>query len=283
MSKTHKYLKKSGGDSRKPRRILTGVFIAALALFLIVLLLVLFRLGKKQEAPVETVPTTETTAPTETEAETAPTTEETTVPTEPEPQMLPEMAELYRENPDVIGWLNIEDTRIDYPVMYAPEEYGKYLHRNFEGNYSIGGLPFVSEDCSFDPESDNIMIFGHNMNNGTQFRDLVRYEQKNYWQAHPTITFKTLYEERTYEVFAAFRDRVYYNYEDVFKFYQFIDVEDEAHFNEAMSAFKSKGTYDTGITPEYGDHFLMLITCAYHVDDGRYVVVARQVKEDSTE
>ena len=118
------------------------------------------------------------------------------------------------------------------------------------------------------------------MNNGSQFATIMDYENKAFWEEHPVIYLSTLYETRTYEVLACFRDRVYYKYEDVFKFYQFIDAEDEAAFDEAYNYFKNKSCYDTGVTAEYGDDLITLVTCAYHTDNGRFVVVAKRVHDD---
>ena len=117
------------------------------------------------------------------------------------------------------------------------------------------------------------------MKNGTMFKTLVLYEKEKYWKEHPQIMFTTLYEERTYEVIAAFFDRVYYSYEDVFKFYRFIDAEDEAQFADAIANYKEKALYDTGVTAEYGDKLLTLVTCSYHTNNGRFVVVAREVEQ----
>ena len=114
------------------------------------------------------------------------------------------------------------------------------------------------------------------MLDGSLFRSRPKYESKSFWQAHPTIHIDTLYEEGEYEVLAAFYDRVYYTYENCFKFYQFIDAADEADFNNAISNFRSKALYDTGVTAAYGDKLITLVTCAYHVEDGRFVVVARK-------
>lgn len=197
----------------------------------------------------------------------------------PKPQMLPEMAELYAQNPDVIGWITIEGTAVNYPVMYTPEDEEKYLRRSFEGVYDMGGVPFVDKDCSLDPESDNLIIYGHNMNSGTMFHDLLYYKQESYWKEHPTLTFKTLYEERKYEILGAFPDRVYYRYEDVFKFYQFIDAETEEDFEEAISYYRANTPYDTGVEAVFGDRLITLVTCAYHHEHGRYVVVAREITE----
>ena len=208
--------------------------------------------------------------------------EETTepVPTETEPpQIMPFFEAKLAENPDIAGWVKIDGTKVDYPMMYTPNEEDKYLHLDFDGNWSVGGLPYLEEGCSLSPESDNLIIYGHNMANGTMFHTLMSYDQKHFWEAHPTIRFSTLYEERTYEIIAAFYDRVYYKYEDCFKFYQFIDAEDEAHFQEAIDYFKKTALYDTGVTAEYGDKLITLVTCAYHVDNGRFVVVAKDVTD----
>lgn len=206
---------------------------------------------------------------------------ETIAITEPlptDPVMLPGLAAWYEENPDLCGWLRIEDTALDYPLMYTPEEPEKYLRMDFDGAYSVGGIPFLDADCSLDPESDNLIIYGHNMRDGSQFRSVMMYKDKSYWEEHPTILLSTLYEEREYEVLAAFYDRVYYKYEDCFKFYQFIDAEDEAAFNEAISYYKENAEYDTGVTAEYGDRLITLVTCSYHCEHGRFVVVARENK-----
>ena len=112
------------------------------------------------------------------------------------------------------------------------------------------------------------------------FRSLLKYESKTYWEAHPTIMYSDLYNEYTYEVVAAFYDRVYRKTEtDVFKFYQFIDAEDESHYTDAIDNFKSKALYETNVDAVYGDQLITLITCAYHTDNGRFVVVARKASE----
>lgn len=190
------------------------------------------------------------------------------------PVMLPQYAQLYEQNADLFGWLCISDTAIDYPVMHTPDDPEKYLHTNFQGAYSYPGVPFIDAACMAD--SDNLLIYGHNMPNGSMFRGLIKYEQKNYWESHPTITFNTLYEQQEYEVLAAFYDRVYYKTETCFKFYQFIDATDETDFDNAIAQFKEKALYDTGVEAKYGDKLITLVTCAYHTDNGRFVVVARK-------
>lgn len=190
--------------------------------------------------------------------------------------ILPEFVTVYEQNPDFFGWLEIQGTKIDYPVMFTPEEPEKYLRANFQGQYSRSGTPFVDGGCTGD--SDNIIIYAHNMSDKTMFHSLLNYQEKDYWRQHPTILFSTLYERGEYEVLAAFYDRVYYKNEKVFKFYQFINAADEADYQYAIEQFQKKSIYDTGVTAQYGDRLITLVTCAYHTDNGRFVVVAREKK-----
>ena len=123
---------------------------------------------------------------------------------------------MYEQNPDLFGWICIEDTVLDYPVMHTPDDPEKYLRLSFEGETSTAGTPFMDAKCGID--SDNYIIYGHNMKNGTMFREILQYANKSYWQEHPMIRFDTLYEQGEYEVLAAFYDRVYYADENCFKF-----------------------------------------------------------------
>ncbi len=202
---------------------------------------------------------------------------EVTSPTD-EAQILPHLAEMYAQNPDLAGWIKIEDTVVDYPVMYTSENGEKYIYADFQGKFNVAGLPFIEDDCCMDPESDNLIIYGHNMKNGSMFASLMKYQKETYWEEHPTILFSTLHEEREYEIVSAFYDKVYYQHEKCFKFYQFIDARDEAHFNEATDYYYEHALYDTGVTAEYGDRLITLVTCAYHIENGRFVVVAREKK-----
>ena len=262
-----------------PAKIVVVQCIIASVLAIVLLVLLVY-------TPDDGIPDLPTGTTTVTEGTTGNTTAGTTTGTEPTetepPRMLPKMEVLYASNPDTIGWITIPDTKVDYPVMYTPYEPEKYIHANFKEQFSIGGLPFIEDACSMDPESDNLIIYAHNMNDGSQFQNITNYAYKRFGLEHPTIQFSTLYEERTYEVVAAFPDKVYKPTEDVFKFYQFIDYENEEEFNEAMTYFKEKSAYDTGVTPVYGDKFITLVTCAYHVKNGRFVVVARQVTPEVT-
>ena len=283
MRKTYKHARRSGPP---PVVILLAVLLTVLCVNLAV---VVALVRSTPEEPGETLMEAVTTAPAAPVAaepiETEPViTTETTEETQPsetaeapkEREYLPFLQEKREENEDTVGWLTIQGTKIDYPVMYTPQDPEKYLHLGFDQKYSFAGLPFIDANCSLDPESDNLIIYAHNMLDGSMFRSLMKYEQKSYWQQHPTVKLDLWDEEREYEVLAAFRDRVYYKTENCFKFYKFIDAESEDSYREAMDYYKTHACYDTGVTAQPGDRLITLVTCAYHTDNGRFVVVARE-------
>lgn len=268
---------------RKNKCLLPLLLITAvLALVLLVVLGAALFLGQNEQADEEfqelalmVQEAAETTVmPSETVCITQSTLPETTAPQETQPAILPQYAEAYARNNEMVGWLRIDGTMLDYPVMHTPSDPEKYLHMDFEQKNSYPGTPFLDAKCTM--ESDNLLIYGHNMPNGTMFRSLFKYEQSNYWKEHPVIVFDTLYQQQEFEVMSAFYDRVYYKTENVFKFYQFIDPETEEEFHAGIEQLKNKALYDTGVTAEYGDQLITLVTCAYHTDNGRFVVVARR-------
>ncbi len=193
--------------------------------------------------------------------------------------ILPQLEAYYEKNQELAGWITIEGTELDYPFMYTPEDPQNFVPVDLDGNYSSSGTIFVDANCSLNPESDNLILHGHNMRDGSMFRTLLSYQDESFWEEHPVIRFSTLYEEREYEVLAVFYDRVYYADEDCFKFYQFIDAENEAEYNEAIAYYQENTLYDTGVTAQYGDRLITLSTCSYHEANGRFVVVARECTE----
>lgn len=189
------------------------------------------------------------------------------------------LAYLYEENNDFAGWLSIDGTAIHYPVMLTPSDPEYYLRRDFYGKSSISGVPFIGEGCNL--ESDNIIVYGHNMKNGTMFADLTKYSEQDYWEAHPDIVFETLEELNCYEIIAVFQDRVHTKNEtDAFRFYSYGGVLSKELFDDYIKTVQEKSLYDTGVNAIYGDQLLTLSTCSYHVKDGRFVVVARQSEKD---
>ena len=192
-----------------------------------------------------------------------------------EPPILPEYQELYEMNSDLIGWLKIEDTDINYPVMQTPDEKDFYLRRNFNKEYSTGGCLYAREQCNVFLPSDNITIYGHHMRNGSMFADLDGYNRESFWETHSEITFNTLYEHHTYQVFAVFKTSA--SVDKGFKYHQFVDADSQEDFDDFITTCKELSFYDTGITPEYGDKLICLSTCEYTLENGRMVVAAVRI------
>ena len=194
-----------------------------------------------------------------------------------EPVMQERFKPLYEENSDLVAWLSIDGTVIDYPVMQCEDdEY--YLHHDFYGNEDKYGCLYVRGKADIDAGT-NFIIYGHNMRDGSMFGDLDLYRQESYYLEHPLISFDTLYDEYTYEIIAVFLSQIYNSDDEVFKYYQFYQADTEEEFDYFYRNIKELSLYDTGVTAEFGDVFLTLSTCAYHVDDGRFAVVAKRVDE----
>lgn len=189
---------------------------------------------------------------------------------------LPWYQELHQENPDMVGWLKIEDTKIDYPVMQTDEENANfYLYKDFQKNSSVRGCIYAREQCDVFAPSDNITLFGHNMKDGSMFAALGKYYDKSVWENNPMVFFDTLTESHVYKIFAVFKTS---GTDDVgFGYHLVVDAKDEAEFNEFIATCKQLSFYDTGITPVYGDKILCLSTCEYTIDNGRFVIAAVRI------
>ena len=182
---------------------------------------------------------------------------------------------LHEKNPDFWGWIKIDDTALSYPVMHTPENPEYYLRRDFEGAYSLRGVPFLDGRC-YDG-CGNYIIYGHYMKDGTMFGSLQAYAKPAYCEEHPTITLNTANGCEVYTVMSAFYSQVY-NQEDTgaSRYYQYADLSNEADFAAYVEQVKKAALYDTGVNAQYGEQLLTLSTCSYHTDDGRFVVVAKK-------
>lgn len=200
-------------------------------------------------------------------------------PTEPQPTdppaPLPEYIEVSARNKDMVGWIQIEGTKLDYPVMQTPDRVDYYLHKDFYGNYSSHGCIYAREQCDVVAPSDNITLYGHNMKDGSMFGLLRNYRSKSYWEDHRYIYFDTLTERHTYEIFAVFTTVATKG--KGFAYHQFVDADDQEEYDEYIRDCQNAALYDTGITPQYGDKLITLSTCEYSQKNGRLVVVARRI------
>ncbi len=192
------------------------------------------------------------------------------------PPVLDEYKNLLNKNKRLIGWVKIDDTNIDYPVMQTTDnEY--YLDHNLNQEYDKNGSIFMDKDCDVLKPSTNLILYGHHMKSGQMFGGLSLYSDQSYYEKHPCIQFDTIYEKGLYEIMYVFRSRVYSEDEIVFKYYQFIDAQSEQEFDSYMNDMEGMSLYDTGVTAQYGDRLLTLSTCDYQEKNGRFVVVAKKV------
>jgi len=193
--------------------------------------------------------------------------------------VLPEFAQLYQLNNDIVGWISISGTPISYPVMHTPAQPDYYLYRDFYGNAdtpeALHGCIYAEEICDINTPSDNITLYGHMMKDNSMFGSLDRYKYSSNWKSNKYIQFDTLTEHHTYEIFAVFKTSGTTG--KGFAYHQFADAQNEAEFNEFVTKCKSLAMYDTGIAPAYGEKLITLSTCDYSVNNGRLVVVARRI------
>ena len=192
---------------------------------------------------------------------------------------LSDYQDLYLQNNDMVGWIKIEDTKINYPVMQSKDNPNFYLKHGFDKAYTDYGCPYIQENCDADIPSDNLIIYGHNMKDSSMFSGLMNYTDKSFWESHKTISFDTLTEKCDYEIIAAFKTVVYTDSPESFKYYQFINADTGDEFNAYITKCKELALYDTGVTAEYGDKLITLSTCEYSRNNGRMVVVAKKIAE----
>ena len=204
---------------------------------------------------------------TQTDKPTAETQNSDSEPTEtgPEPIFTRNLNPLYEKNSDCIGWICIPNTAVDYPVMHTPQDPQKYLRKNFDCEYSSSGVPFLQGNDTLD--SDNLIIYGHNMKNGTMFSDITKYREKSFCIEHPSIEFETGQGLKVYTVFAVVQVK---NTDD---WYGFTISADEADYQDKIAMIEESALYTTDIDPQYGQQLLTLSTCYGNSKSDRLIVI----------
>lgn len=195
-----------------------------------------------------------------------------------ESKILPQYRDLYALNNEMVGWLTVSATKIDYPVMQTEDD-TYYLTHDFMHNNNANGLLILDSHCDAYTPSYNLVVSGHNRKNNTMFSDLYEYyKDKRHWEAHKTIQFDSLMEERTYIVFAAFFSADYDVDEEGFRYNA--DIQYNVDMNMWLSEINQYKLYDTGIDVKFGDQVLTLTTCnSTRRQNGRFVVVCRRLRE----
>ena len=193
--------------------------------------------------------------------------------------VLRKLHKLYEKNEDFIGWLSIDDTSVDYPVMYTPYNEEKYLRKNFEGEYALAGTLFLAADSDPVRPSTNLIIYGHNMKDGSMFSDLLSYKDQDFYTAHKLIRFDTLYGTNSYEVIAAFPAQILNVGEEGFRYYTFFNADTEEEFNDYVRNVKALSVLSDTAEAHFEDELLTLSTCENvgAAQGKRFVVVAKRV------
>lgn len=179
---------------------------------------------------------------------------------------------LYDQNHDLAGWLSLPDTALDCPVMYTPQEPEKYLRRAFDGSYAVSGSLFIGDGCS--PDGSNVIVYGHNMKNGTMFGELTAYAREEYAGDHPVFRLDTLAEEREYRVIAAF----YCTAGEAEGFpYRYVDLGERETFGEYLDRAEERSLWPMAFRPEFGTRLALLSTCSYRGEEGRFAVIGAEI------
>lgn len=178
-------------------------------------------------------------------------------------------------NSDIIGWIKIDGTNIDYPIMQNGDY---YLHKDIYKNYSSHGTPYLAPFCNV-KKSDNLIIYGHHMKDNSMFSQLEKYKNYNFYLNHKYIKFFTIEDGKTiennYEVMIAFKT-IAYSYEG-FRYYSYTDFQNYEDYEEFVENCRNLEFYYTGVVGTHQDKYITLSTCEYSQKNGRMVVVAKKI------
>ena len=188
-------------------------------------------------------------------------------------ERMTKIKKLQEENSDIVGWIEIEGTNINYPVLQG-EDNKYYLTHNYKKEKSQKGSIFLSKDYDLKLPSDNLLIYGHNLISGQMFNNLLKYKNREFYEKHPNIRFTTAKEDLKFEIISAFYSKVFLKSEEnVFRYYNFVTAKSEKDYNNFVENAKRASLYDTDKEAKYGDRLITLVTYSYHVEDGRFVVI----------
>lgn len=195
------------------------------------------------------------------------------------PPILEEYAELHEQNPEMVGWLKIEGTNIDYPVMQSSaDEYDYYLRHAFDKTENKNGIPFVDARNNIINRDTNLIIYGHNLRSGQMFGTLKQYlDGEDYLKEHQTIRFDTIYEKATYKIVGVCLAKVEYQDEDKFRYYNFLNTGNKKEFQNYLENIQKLEVYGNKIDISYEDELITLSTCNNYVEDGRMFIVAKKI------
>jgi SrtB family sortase len=180
----------------------------------------------------------------------------------------------YYQNDDIIGYLKIDGTSIDYPVTHYKDDANiYYLSRDINKKESIAGWVYMDYENDITRDDQNIIIYGHNMRQDIMFHSLRYYQDKEFYDEHKYIIFNTLYENFVWEIFSFYRTDINFPYIQVY-------FQSQDEFFDLAQQMKAKSWYDTGVEVSKTDHVLTLSTCTNEEEDTRFVVNARRLSPE---
>lgn len=187
----------------------------------------------------------------------------------------PEFNELLKGNKDVVGWITIDGTQIDYPILQAKDNV-TYLYSNYYQDDSIAGSIFLDYRNDFTTFDLNTVIYGHRMKDGSMFQHLTKFTNKDFFDKHQTIQLETLYDSYEAEIFAVYNTTTDFNYIQT-------DFSSKEEYATLLKNIKQKSLFDSNIEVDENDQILTLSTCDYTLDpdEGRLVVHAKLVEKAS--
>lgn len=190
-----------------------------------------------------------------------------------------ELKKLYS---NIVAWIEIENTTINYPIMQSNDN-DYYLYRNYKNEYSRYGSIFLDYKYDFSKDSQNFLIYGHNNNDEMMFNELLKYQEKEYFEAHPSINLITENDITNYKIVSVFKSQVYsQDATNVFRYYNYVDLSNEDTFTNYITNVKKASIYDIDIEPKLGDDIITLSTCEYSKPNGRFVIVGISEKNSKT-
>lgn len=195
-----------------------------------------------------------------------------------------EYAEYYAQNSDFVGWIKIDGTKVDYPVVQADNN-SYYLNHNFEKEYEGRGSIYMDKDCSAETLDTNTVLYGHNWLDTTMFSQLVKYSDFDFYKEHPVIEFNTRFEMHKWKIFAVFITTASASEDNGYVFNYIYPYMGGVNYEGYMQELQKRSLYDTGVDVNEDDKLLTLSTCTREVDtddhraDCRIVIVARMVRD----
>ncbi len=199
-------------------------------------------------------------------------------PTDGSQGSLVDFSKLLKENDDTVGWIKVPDTKIDYVVCQAPEDYDHeyYLYRDFYKNYDVYGTVFMDYRSSLD--SRNMILHGHNMRDGRMFGTLKYYEDFDFYKKHPTFTFNTIYEKSEWKIISILKTNTLESQGEFFNYLRG-DFENDYDYLNFIYQIRERSIIDTPVTANENDTLVTLSTCTYDFSEFRFVVIARKVRD----